>query len=358
LATDTVNRNSLFSFDVEGEMKRWNEFFNTINGPEHSMVHTPRQSIWKKNKATLWHYAAVEKKYDVPIFIIYSLFNRPNILDFSPSSSVIKGLVNNGYDVYLLDWGIADYEDKDINIEDYVADYIKKGVQRTLRHSGADEVSVVGYCLGGTFAAMYASIAEEPIKNLVVATVPIDFGVAAIPTNWAEGLKEGAINLERFIDTYGLIPPTYVEAMFRSVTSPVYYSPYVTLLARSHDKRFVEKWQRMNNWTKGHVPLTGGALRQLTNDLFKENKLVKGEFTIHGTKADLGNIKANLLVVSSKNDKLIPEEQSLPLIDLVSSKDKTYQLVDAGHVSLAISGKFSEILDDWLSERSKNQSIG
>ena len=350
-----MDRNPLLSYDFEKEMKRWNEFFNTINRPEDRIVHTPRHSIWKKNKATLWHYAAVEKKYDVPIFIIYSLFNRPNILDFSPSTSVIKGLVNNGYDVYLLDWGIAEYEDKDITIEDYVADYIKKGVQRTLRHSGAKEVSVVGYCLGGTFAAMYASIAEEPIRNLVVATVPIDFGVAAIPASWAEGLKEGTMNLERFIDSNGVIPPAHIEAMFRSVTSPVYFSPYVTLLARSHDKRFVEKWQRMNKWTKGHVPLTGGAFRQLMNDLFKENKLVKGEFTIHGVEADLANIKANLLVVSSKNDNLIPEEQSLPLIDLVSSQDKTYQLVDAGHVSLAISGKLSGILDDWLSERSNSK---
>ncbi|WML39673.1 alpha/beta fold hydrolase [Neobacillus sp. OS1-2] len=352
MTTDTERKTS---FDFEKEWTRWNEFFKTINGPELSKELTPRQCIWKKNKATLWHYAAVEKKYDVPIFFIYSLFNRPHILDFAPGTSVIEGLINSGYDVYLLDWGMAGYEDKDINLEDYIVDYIKKSVQRVLRHSAADEVSVVGYCLGGTLAAMYASIANEPIKNLVVATVPIDFSVAAIPEHVANGLKEGNSPLNRFIDVYGIIPPHYVEAMFRSVTSPVYTSPYVTLLTRANDKRFVEKWRRMNNWTKGHVPLTGGAFQQLTNDLFKENKLVKGEFTIRGEKADLGKIEANLLVVSSKNDNLIPEEQSRPLMDLVSSKDKTYQVVEAGHVSLAISGKFSGILDHWLCDRSRKK---
>jgi polyhydroxyalkanoate synthase subunit PhaC len=349
LATDTL---PTISFDLDKEITRWNAFFSTINGPEPQMGFTQRQSIWKKNKATLWHYPAVEKKYDVPVFIIYSLFNRPAILDFAPGASLIEGLVNKGYDVYLLDWGIAGYEDKDITIEDYIVDYIKKAVQRTLRHSGADEVSVLGYCLGGTFAAMYASIAEEPIKNLMVATVPIDFSVAAIPDKWEEGLKEGAINLDQFIDVHGLISPGYVEAMFRAVTSPVYNSPYTTLISRAHDKRFVEKWKKMNTWTAGHVPLTGGALRQLTNDLFKENKLVKGEFTIRGKKADLSNIHTNLLVVSSKNDNLIPEGQSLPLMDLVSSQDKTYLLEEAGHVSLAMTGKLNRILDNWLPERS------
>lgn len=340
------------SYDFEKEMKRWNRFLNIVNEPEPTVDHTPRQAVWKKNKATLWHYPAAQKKYDVPLFFVYSLFNRPYILDLAPGSSVIEGLVNAGYDVYLLDWGIPGYEDKNINIEDYVVDYIKKAVQRTLRHSGADEVSIVGYCLGGTLAAMYTAIAEEPIKNLVVATVPIDFSVAAIPDKWAEGLKNGSSNVDRLIDVYGLIPPKYVEAMFRAVSAPVYYSPYVSLLTRANDNRFVEKWRRMDKWTKDHVPFTGEAFRQLNNDLFKDNKLVKGEFTIHGKKANLGNIKSNLLIVTSTNDHLVPEEQSLPMMDLVSSEDKTYQIVDAGHVSLAITGKFAGILDKWLCDRS------
>jgi polyhydroxyalkanoate synthase subunit PhaC len=354
LATDTLIKNTIPSFDCKKEMDRWNEFINIINQPEPSLNHTPRHVIWKKNKASLWHYPASHKKYEIPVFFIYSLINRSEILDFAPGSSVIEGLVNSGYDVYLLDWGIAGYEDKDINLEDYIVDYIKNAVRRTLRHAGAKEVSVVGYCLGGTLAAMYAAIAEEPIKNLAVATVPIDFSVASIPDKWADGLKDGAFNIDRFIDVYGIIPPHVIEGMFRSVTAPVYISPYVKLLSRANDKRFVEKWRRMNKWTKGHVPFTGEAFRQLTNDLFRDNKLMKGEFTIRGKKADLKYIKANLLVVSSKNDNLIPEGQSRPIMDLVSSEDKTYQLVEAGHVSLALSGKFAGILDSWLSGRSQN----
>jgi polyhydroxyalkanoate synthase len=353
MAISTVNRSAVFPFDVEQERKRWSGFLKTINGPEFHFGHTPRQAIWNKNKATLWHYPAADKKYNVPIFIVYSLFNKPTILDFAPGSSVIGELVNRGYDVYLLDWGIAGYEDKNLTIEDYVAGYIKRGVQRALRHSGAEEVSVVGYCLGGTLAAMYAAIADEPIRNLVAAAVPIDFSIAAIPEKWAEELKEGDLNLDRFIDAYGLIPPAAIEAMFRSVTSPVYNTPYTLLLSRAADTRYVEKWHRMNTWTRGHVPLTGGAFRQLTEDLFKNNKLVKGEFTVRGRRADFGNIQANLLVVSMKRDNLIPEGQSQPLVELVASKDKTYLLVDGGHVSLAMSGKFAGILDHWLCERSK-----
>ncbi|WP_413301093.1 alpha/beta fold hydrolase [Bacillus sp. 1P10SD] len=352
MITSIINKNFIPTLDPEIELKRWRKLLNLANEPEPSVNHTPRHAVWKKNKATLWHYPAIEKKYDIPLFFVFSLFNRPYILDIAPGSSLIEKMVNAGYDVYLLDWGIPGHEDKEMTLENYIVDYIKKGVQRTLRHSGAKEVSIVGYCLGGTLASIYAAVAEEPIKNLVVACVPIDFSVSAVPDKWFEGLKNGTMSADRYIDVYGLIPPQYVNAMFRAVSSPVSFSPYVGLLSFAHDNRMVYRWRRMDKWTNDHVPFAGGAFRQLSIDLMRENMLVKGEFMVQGKKADLGNIKANLLLVTSKNDFLIPEEQSLPLMDLVSSTDKTYELVEAGHISLALSGKFASIMDSWLGERS------
>ena len=109
----------------------------------------------------------------------------------------------------------------------------------------------------------------------------------------------------------------------------------------------------MNKWTNEHVPVTGEAFRQFTNDLIKDNKLIKGEMTVRGEKVDLANIKSNLLVISSKKDHLVPKEQSLPLLD-GSSEDKTTGLVDAGHVTLTLTSQFATLIDSWLSERSRS----
>jgi polyhydroxyalkanoate synthase len=95
-----------------------------------------------------------------------------------------------------------------------------------------------------------------------------------------------------------------------------------------------------------------GGFRQLANDLFKGNKLVKGELMIGNKNVDLKNIKSNLFVISSTNDNLVLEPQSLPIMDLVSSEDKTYKLVEAGHVSLALTGLFAVVVDEWASARS------
>ncbi|MEH6996531.1 alpha/beta fold hydrolase, partial [Neobacillus drentensis] len=190
--------------------------------------HTPRQAVWKKNKATLWHYPAVEKKHEIPIFVVYSLVNKPYIFDLAPGMSTIEQFVNRGYDVYLLDWGVMDYEDKGMTLDDYVCDYLQKAVRRALRHSNADEITIWGACLGGVNASMYAAIAEEPIKNLILTTPPIDFRAVAqiLPEKWAEGIINKDLNLDRFVDVNGLIPPRYMNYLCRSISSPFNFSSY------------------------------------------------------------------------------------------------------------------------------------
>lgn len=352
MATETPIKNLMPDLDYEKEKERWTQLFKLLSEPEPKIGLTPRNEVWRKNKAVLWHYPAKQKKYEIPLFFVYSLFNKPYILDIAPKASVIEGLTKMGYEVYLLDWGTPGYEDKKIGLDTYIEKYLRTAVKRAIRHSGAEEITLVGYCLGGTIASIYAAVAEEPIKNLIVATVPIDFGPFMGPDKWAEGIKNGDMNIDHFIDVYGNVPIQLVEGMFRAIGAPIYFTNYTMLLSRAHDHRYVDKWRRMNKWTLDQVPFAGEAYRQLANDLFKENKLVKGELMIGNKKADLKNIKANLFVVSGSRDHLILEEQSKPIMDLVSSEDKTYIVVESGHVGMALSGMFAGIVDQWAASRS------
>lgn len=338
---------------LESEKQRWQGVFSVWGTEEPEFAQTNRTAIWKKNKATLWHYPAVQKKYRTPIYLIYSLVNQPFILDLLPGTSFIEALVTNGFDVYLIDFGIPGYEDKDLTIDDYVVDYIQKGARRVLMHSQAEDISVMGFCLGGTLAAIYASIAKEPISNLILDVAPIEFSGWQIFDQWAEAMKEENLDFDDAIDAIGLIPSKLMEAGVRLITSPIYFSPYLSLLNRANDERYVAKWRLFNKWTKGHIPLPGGVLKQLFHDFAKGNKLVKGELIIREERVDLANITANLLVVASQFDRLVPQSTTEKIIDLVSSSDKKYHLVQAGHASISSGGKLPDHIGEWLPERSK-----
>lgn len=333
------------------EMKRWTGFYNTLLNPI-SDVGITRKEIWKKNKSTVWYYEPTIKKYQTPLFLVYSIVNQPFILDLCQGNSLIQTLIDDGYEVYLLDFGIPGYEDKDLTLNDYITKYLKKGVQRALAHSGAENISIMGFCLGGTLSAIYTSIANEPIKNLILSLTPIDCQYAPNFNNWIQPLINNQLDIDQMVDAIGLIPSSFVESGVRLMTSPVYFSPYLSLLHRAYDEKYQIKWSRMNEWTKSHIPMSGAVFKQLFNDLFKENKLINGGLMIDGKEVNLSNIKANLLAIGAQNDILVPKKQISPIMDLVSSRDKTFHLIMEGHASLPVNGKIPPYLADWLSLRS------
>lgn len=100
------------------------------------------------------------------------------------------------------------------------------------------------------------------------------------------------------------------------------------------------------------VTFSGACFKQMFNELYKENKLVKGELKIGGYDVDLRKINCSVLVLTSTRDELVLESQVLPIMDLITSEDKTYQLVEAGHVSLCLTGQFAYEIAPWLSTRS------
>src|ERR1019366_9778790 len=126
---------------------------------------TPREVIWTKNKARLYRYDPTHpKRYTVPLLLIYALINRPYVLDLRPGNSIIEYLVAQGFDVYLLDWGIPGDEDKNLAFDDYILDYMPRAIKKVLLTAHAEELSLLGYCMGGTMAAMYAAL--FPAKTL------------------------------------------------------------------------------------------------------------------------------------------------------------------------------------------------
>src|SRR6266404_4116992 len=146
--------------DFESAFKKYTTGMQIIlEGAKAETGQTPKEVIWTKNKAKLYHYVSpVEKRFPVPILLVYALINRPYVLDLMPGNSLVEYLVGKGFDVYMLDWGTAGDEDKDLTFENYVLDYIARAVKKVLKTSHADELTLFGFCMGGTMSAMYAAL--------------------------------------------------------------------------------------------------------------------------------------------------------------------------------------------------------
>ena|SRR5215210_105968 len=322
---------------------------------------TPKEIVWTKNKARLYRYEpTVEKKYPVPILMVYALINKPYVLDLMPGNSLVEYLVSQGYDVYLLDWGIPGDEDKDLSFDDYILDYLRPATKRVLRTSRATEYTLFGYCMGGTMAAMYAALfPDEALKNLILLTAPIDFAPekTGLLGLWTD---EKYLDPDLLVESFGNVPSEIVDnamQMLRPVTN--YVGTYVTMWERILEEKPMETWEAMNKWVKDGTPFPGAAFKQWIGDFYQQNKLVKSEIRLRGRKIDLSNITCPLLNIAGKKDHICPLPQAEPTTDLVSSEDKEFFVLDAGHVGLLTGRSAKKHLwpkvKSWLEERSGNE---
>ena len=322
---------------------------------------TPKDLIWTLNKTQLYRYQPVKpqgERHPIPILLVYALINKPYIFDLQPERSLMRHLLEQGFDVYLLDWGAPGPEDKNTTFNDYATIYLHRAIRKVLRVSGSKELTLLGYCIGAAITTFYAAaFPDAPIRNLILLTPPLDFADKKA-NGFTVWLDEKYLDVDRMVNTLGNIPVELIETgskMLKPVDN--YLGSYVSLLDRVEKDAPVESWQAMHKWVHDGVPFAGEAFRQWAKDYIRENKLVRSEFVHEGQKVEMKNIACPLLVVIATYDHIVPNQQSRSILDVVGSTDKRIEEIAAGHVGIVISGsakkKLWPTISNWLAERSK-----
>jgi polyhydroxyalkanoate synthase len=321
---------------------------------------TPKRLVWTLNKARLYQFAPVmqaEQRHRVPLLLVFAIMNRPHVLDLRPGHSFVEYMLNHGYDVYLLDWGIPGPEDAGTTYDDYTLEYLPRVIRKLKAISGSAEFSMLGWCLGALISTIYAALRpDDGLRNMVLLTAPLDFSdkTAGGFSRWA---SHPSFNADRLAATMGNVPGEMIDAgakMLKPVEN--FVGTYVNLWDNINDKSRVEAWHAMNTWVRDIIPMSGAAYRQLINDFYKQDRLMEGTLAIRGEPVSLNNIRANLLNVIAEADHITPPCQSERIMQLVGSGDKEIFRVKGGHIGI-MAGRGAEHstwphIDAWLKSRS------
>ncbi len=306
----------------------------------------------------------MEKPHPVPILIVYALVNRYYILDIQPDKSVIKKLLDEGFDVYVIDWGYPSGVDRYLTLDDYVNGYINNAVDKIREGSRLDKITLLGVCQGGTFSVMYAALHPEKVKNLVTLVAPVDFDTdKGILHIWAKSL-----DVDKIVDYYGIVPGDFLNAGFL-LTDPfrLMIDKYVGLFDRIEcepndtacqfrNEETIKNFLRMEKWIFDSPDQAGETLRQFMKDCYQKNLLIKNEMKLNGKKINLKNITMPLLNVMAEFDHLVPTDASKPLTEAVSSSDKETLVFPTGHIGIFVGSKSQKEvcprIAEWLKPRS------
>jgi polyhydroxyalkanoate synthase len=349
--------------ELQTELQRIDEQFRTlvkVTSTSYPVAQTPKEAVWTLNKATLWRYVPVvppEKRHPVPLLLVFALMNRPSILDLRPGNSFVEYMVRQGYDLYLLDWGIPGPEDKDLKFDDYVLEYMPRAIRKMKAISGSDEFSMLGWCIGAILTTLYASLRpDDGLKNLLLLTAPLDFTDKGCGS-FIKWVDERYFDVDRLLRAFGNMPGEMLDYGAKAL-KPVenYIGNYVRLWDNLDNPKIIESWHSMNTWVTDLTPMPGGVFRQLIVELYRNNRIMEGTMTLRGERADLGNIRASVLNLVAEQDHIVPPGETVGAMSKIGSKDKELLRIPGGHIGVmagsAAVKRTWPLLDTWLAARS------
>jgi len=321
---------------------------------ELKLESTPYDVVYEEDKIRLLHYRSLtEKQIHTPLIIAYALINRYHILDIHPKKSWVRNLLEQGIDVYMIDWGTPSNIDKFLDMDDYVNGYLDNCIEFVKDESDIEKVSLQGYCTGGTLATIYASLHPEKVKNLV-ATAPVIDGWR--DTTVVSNLTRH-IDVDKMVKVVGNMPPEFMYYCF-SILKPFEQGieKYVKFFKNIEDEKYVDNFMRIEKWLSDTPPIPGELFRQWIKDIYQDNLLIQDKMYVGGKHVSLKNIKMPLFTQVAVGDHLVSPECSMPLHYSVASEDKTLRVYPTGHVGMIASSlsqkKVLPELGKWLKEHS------
>jgi polyhydroxyalkanoate synthase len=319
--------------DVERSLLRARNGIRYVRGTNRPQVGaTPKDVVWRRGKVELWRYRNGTRRYAPPVVIVHSLVSRSYILDLRPGNSLVEHLTNAGLDVFMLDWGVPDELDADNDLARYVDWYLPRAIDAARRESGCDEVTLVGYCLGGVLALLYAAGHEEaPVRNLILMATPIDFSEMGAMVAL---LRDGRLNAENLLDDTGNVPADALYTGFYMQAPTVEVAQKATLLENLWNDEFVDGFQAMSQWSRDHVPFPGAIFRELVEQLVRRNALMSGEIRVGDRVIRLVDAQGNVLNAMAERDNVVPPAAVEPVMELVGDPARREELrLSGGHVT-------------------------
>jgi polyhydroxyalkanoate synthase len=312
----------------------------------------PKDLVYEDGKVKLFRYRNdTPRTCQTPVLVVYALVNRPYVLDLQPDRSMIRNLLAQGLDVYMIDWGYASKADRYLTIDDYLNGYIDGCVEAIRAQTGQPKVNLVGICQGGTFSTLYASLHPNKVQTLIPIATPIDFsGNEGMLFQWSKSM-----DVDTIVDAFGTVPDSFMNAGFILVKPFARLEKYASAMDLHETPEKLLNFLRMEQWIFDSPALAGECLRQFVKDLYQNNAFLKGTMRIGKRIASPKNLTMPLLNIYAAQDHIVPPSATIPLNDYVATQDKTLCEIPGGHIGIFVGAKaqreLAPTIAAWLRER-------
>jgi polyhydroxyalkanoate synthase len=254
------------------------------------------------------------------MLLIPPMINKPYIMA-TGENNLLTALASGGIDVFVLAWHEPTLEHSSTwGINQYLG-VVDKAVKYILHQSDVTEsLALLGYCMGGVMAAMYASRNQNVLSQLICVATPWDFSVSGLPR------LPNHIMMPLFAECE-FIPEQFWQTAFylrkfydcnhkylKSFTAPTLY------------------FLQLESWLSDGINMSKCLFEEFNHSIVFENQLVHGNVRVQDHVYEISKINIPCLIIAGEHDQLIPKECALAAHATIGRSQVA--VLKAGHVEL------------------------
>jgi polyhydroxyalkanoate synthase subunit PhaC len=288
------------------------------------------QVIYRNRLIELIQYSPLtDHVYAEPVLIAPAWIMKYYILDLSPKHSLVHYLVKKGHTVFMISWKNPHKKARNLGMEDYLNLGIMSALDVVATVVPHRKINLVGYCLGGTLAAIAtAAMARDNDNRLASMTLLAAQTDFTEPGELGLFIDESQIAfLESLMMEKGYLDTHQMTSAFQLLRSnDLVWSRLVHDYLLGRRKPLTD----LMAWNADATRLPYRMHSEYLRHLFLNNALAKGEYVVNNRPIALADISVPIFVVATERDHVSPW-QSVFKINLLTPGDVTFALTSGGH---------------------------
>ncbi|MCW2818438.1 MAG: phbC 1, partial [Marmoricola sp.] len=309
----------------------------------------------------VYHYRPQKKTRETgdPVLLVTPLAAPAICFDLRRDCSLVEHFVQGGRPTYLVEYGEISFKNRRLGLEHWVEEVIPEAIKTVSEHAGGRPVHVIGWSLGGIFAALTAADSPDlPIASLTIVGSPVDVSKVPMvaPLRPILKLTDGGL-VTRLYRVLGGAPKPLVRQAFKLSSGTKLVTKPLATLQHLDDTEWLAQIEAVSRFTDGMIAYPGRTFGQLYHRMLKANQLLTGKVTLAGREIDVAGIKAPTLIFGGNTDGIAPIASVRPWVDLLTrAHEVRFEIVPGGHLGM-LTGRAARTttwvtMDEWIEQYS------